>query len=117
MKPKGLLISVALLAVLGGLVFWSNKSQAAKEKEPSTKEATTKLLTIPDDQFQELKIKKVTNEVIDLKRGDNNKWRMAEPQNPPADNDTVSSMTSSLGNLTADKVVDEKATDLKQSGL
>jgi Domain of unknown function (DUF4340) len=118
MKPTGLLISVALLAVLGGLVFWSNKSQAAKEKEPSKDTAaTTKLLTIPDDQFRELKIKKVTGETIDLTRGDNNKWRMTQPQALPADNDTVTSMTGALSNLTADKVVEEKATDLKQFGL
>ena len=30
MKPKGLLVAVALLAVLGGLIWWSNKKQAAK---------------------------------------------------------------------------------------
>jgi hypothetical protein len=119
MKPKGLIISVALLAVLGVGIYFSNKSQAAKEKEPAGKDAasTTKLLTIPDDQFQELKIKKLTGEVIDLVRGDNNKWRMTQPQALPADTDTVTSMTGALSNLTADKVVDEKATDLKQYGL
>jgi hypothetical protein len=116
MKPKGLLISVALLAALGAGIYFSNKSQAAKEKEPSKDTATTKLLEIPDDQFQEIKIKKLTGEVIDLKK-DNGKWRMIAPTNLPADNDTVSSMTSSLGNLNADKVVEEKATDLKQFGL
>ena len=30
MKPKGLLIAVVLLAVLGGLTWWSNKTQADK---------------------------------------------------------------------------------------
>jgi hypothetical protein len=115
MKPKGLLIALALLAILGAGVYFSNKSQAAKEKEPA-KDTTTKLLTIPDDQFQELKIKKLTGEVIDLKK-DNGKWRMVAPKDLAADNDTVSSITSSLGSLTADKVVEEKATDLKEFGL
>jgi hypothetical protein len=115
MKPKGLLIALALLAILGAGVYFSNKSQAAKEKEPA-KDTTTKLLTIPDDQFQELKIKKLTGELIDLKK-DNGKWRMVAPKDLPADNDTISSMTSSLGSLTADKVVEEKATDLKEFGL
>ena len=50
MKPKGLLIAVVLLAVLGGLTWWSNKTQAEKGKTPDA--TTTKLLTIPDDQFQ-----------------------------------------------------------------
>ena len=63
MKPKGLLIAVVLLAVLGGVTWWSNKSQADKAKTPA--DAATKLLTIPDDQFQEIKIKKVTDEVLE----------------------------------------------------
>jgi hypothetical protein len=114
MKPTGLLIGVGILAILGGLVFWSNKSQAAKEKAPV--DTTTKLLNIPEDQFQEIKIKKVTGERIDLKR-ENGKWRMTEPKPLPADQDVVGPMTSALGTLSADKVIDEKATDLKQYGL
>ena len=58
MKPKGLLVAVVLLAVLGGLVWWSNKKQASASKSPM--DTTTKLLTIPEDQFQEIRIKKVT---------------------------------------------------------
>ena len=117
MKPKGLLIAVALLAALGVGVYFSNKSQAAKEKEPAAKDTTTtKLLEIPDDQFQQITVKKLTGEVLALKR-DNGKWRMTQPKELAADNDTVGSMTSSLGSLTADKVVEEKTTDLKQFGL
>ena len=35
MKPKGLLVAVVLLAVLGGVIWWSNKKQAQKEKAPA----------------------------------------------------------------------------------
>ena len=59
MKPKGLLIAVVLLAVLGGVTWWSNKKEAAKAKTPT--DDSTKLLTIPDDQFQEIKNKKVSD--------------------------------------------------------
>src|SRR5664279_2579873 len=114
MKPKGLLIAVVLLAVLGGLTWWSNKSQADKAKTPT--DTATKLLTIPDDQFQEIKIKKVTDEVLDLKR-ENGKWRMVAPVAMAADQDAVASMVSTLANLNADKVVEEKAGDLKPYGL
>ena len=43
MKPKGLLIAVVLLAVLGGLIWWSNKKQATASKAPATTE--TKMAT------------------------------------------------------------------------
>lgn len=114
MKPKGLLIAVVLLAVLGGLTWWSNKSQADKAKAPA--DAAGKLLTIPDDQFQEIKIKKVTDEVLSLKR-ENGKWQMTAPKPMAADQEAAGAMVSTLANLNADKVVEEKATDLKQYGL
>ena len=114
MKPKGLLIAVVLLAILGGITWWSNKNQAEKSKNPV--ETTIKLLTIPDDQFQEIKIKKLTEETLGLKK-ENGKWRMTAPKPMPADQDAAGSMASALANLTADKVVEEKAGDLKPYGL
>jgi len=115
MKPKGLLIAVALLAVLGGAIWFSNKKQAASAGKSPT-DTTTKLMTIPDDQFQEIRIKKLTSEVQDLKR-ENGKWRMVEPKQLPADQDTVGSMVSTLGALTADKTIETNATDLQPYGL
>ncbi len=114
MKPKGLLIAVVLLAVLGGLTWWSNKSQADKAKTPA--DTATKLLTIPDDQFQEIKIQKLTGELLDLKR-ENGKWQMTAPKAMPADQDAAGSIVSALANLNADKVVEDKAADLKPYGL
>ena len=66
MKPTGLLVAVAVLAVLGGLIWWSNKKQGAASKTPT--DTSVKLLSIPDDQFQEIRIKKLTGEVQDLRR-------------------------------------------------
>jgi len=115
MRPKGLLIAVVVLAVLGGLIWWSNKKQAGTPEKSAT-DTTTKLLTIPDDQFQEIRIKKLTGEVEDLKR-DNGKWRLIEPKPLAADQDTVGSMVTTLGALTADKTIEPNATDLAPYGL
>src|SRR5215471_634993 len=115
MKPKGLLIGAVLLAVLGGFSWWSYKHPASAEK-PSTNGSNTKLLTIPDDQFQEIKIAKLTGETIALKK-ENSKWQMTAPKAQPADQDAASSMQSTLANLTADKLVEEKAADLAAYGL
>jgi hypothetical protein len=115
MKPKGLLVAVAVLAVLGGLIWWSNRKQAAASKKTST-DTTTKLLSIPDDQFQEIKIKKLTGEVQDLRRV-NGKWQLTQPVQLSADPDTVGSMVSSLSSLNADKLIEDKAADLQPYGL
>src|ERR1035438_1569553 len=115
MKPKGLLVAVVALALLGGLIWWSNKKQAASPAKSAT-DTTIKLLTIPDDQFQEIRIKKRTGEVENLKR-ENGKWRLVEPQPLAADQDTVTSIVSTLGALTADKIIEPNATDLASYGL
>ena len=47
------------------LIWWSNKKQAATPARPPT-DTTSKLLSIPDDQFQEIRIKKLTGEAQDL---------------------------------------------------
>jgi hypothetical protein len=114
MKPKGLLVAVAVLAILGGLVWWSNKKQAAAGK--ASTDTTTKILTIPDDQFQEIKIKKLTGEVQDLHRV-NGKWQLTQPVQLSADADTVGTMVSSLSSLNADKIIEDKAADLQPYGL
>jgi hypothetical protein len=112
-KPKGLLISTVLLVLLAGVVWWSNRREASATKNTDT---STKILNIPDDQFQEIHIKKLTGEVLNLRR-ENGKWQITEPKPLPADQDSVSSMVSALSSLNADKVVEEKAADLQPYGL
>jgi Domain of unknown function (DUF4340) len=114
MKPKGLLIAVALLAVLGGLIWWSNKRQLAASKAPATTE--TKILTIPEDQIQEIKIQHANGDIVDLRR-DSGKWRIVQPKQLAADPDTSSSLVSALTSVTADKTIEDKATDISPYGL
>src|ERR1700679_128191 len=118
MKPKGLLIAVALLAVLGGLVWWSNKKQASASKTPATTE--TKILTIPEDQIQAIKIQHANSDVVELRR-DSGKWRVVptatQPKELAADPDAASSLVSALTSVTADKTIEDKATDIAPYGL
>ncbi len=114
MKPTGLLIAVAVLAIVGGGIWLSNKKQGSTPAKSAT-DTTSKLLTIPADQFQEIRIKKPT-ETQDLKLVDG-KWRIVQPKALAADQDAVTSMVTSLSALTADKTIDDNATDLSAYGL
>jgi len=114
MKPKGLLIAVAVLAVLGGAVWWSNKKQAAAAK--NTPDSTTKIVSIPDDQIQAIRIERPGGETDDLKK-DNGKWTLTEPKALPADPDAAASLVSSVDSVTADQTVEDKAQDISQYGL
>src|SRR4029077_11262458 len=44
-------------------------------------------------------------------------WQVTQPAAVPADEAEISGMTSNLASLEVQRVVDEKATDLKQYGL
>ena len=117
MKFRGLLVAVTLLAVLGGLVWWSNKTHKPGTDTKTADASGPKMLSIPEDQIREIRLKKTGSENTVLKKGDDGKWQIAEPKPLRADQETVNSMVSTLASLSADKVVDEKAADLAAYGL
>jgi ribosomal protein L12E/L44/L45/RPP1/RPP2 len=115
MKPKGLLISVALLAVLGGAIWYSNKQQAASAaKTPATTE--TKILSIPEDQIQDIKIQHANGDTVELSKA-SGKWRLVQPKDLGADPDASASLVSALTSVTADKTIEDKAADISPYGL
>ncbi|HEY9141239.1 MAG TPA: DUF4340 domain-containing protein [Bryobacteraceae bacterium] len=114
MKPKGLLVAVVLLAVLGGAVWYSNKKQAQKEKAPT--ETSPKIVSIPEDQFREIRLQKTGAEPVVLSRN-SGKWALTAPQPLSADPDATASLVSSLSSVTADKTIQNTATDLASFGL
>ncbi|HXA48889.1 MAG TPA: DUF4340 domain-containing protein [Candidatus Acidoferrum sp.] len=116
MKPKGLLMALVLLAGFGGAAVWVYKHPASDDGKKTADGSNTKLLTIADDQFQGIKIAKLTGETVELKK-QNGKWLMTAPRQLTADQDAAGSMQSTLGSLTSDKLIEPNATDLKGFGL
>jgi hypothetical protein len=114
-KSKGLLTACFLLLVLSGVIWWSNKKAATAEKAP-VESTTVKLLNLPEDEFQDMEIKKRAGETIHLERH-GSKWQIAGPQPLRADPDAISSMLSTLSSLSSDRTIDEKGTGLDQYGL
>ncbi len=116
-SSKGLLIAVVLLAVLGGLVCWSNKQKAAEEAKPKTETAATKIVAIPADQITQITLQKKAGEPIVLKKSAPGKWDMVEPKPYRVDSDAVASLTGTLNPLNAGEVVEQKAANLGAFGL
>jgi ribosomal protein L12E/L44/L45/RPP1/RPP2 len=116
MKGRGLLTAVIVLAALGGTLYWSNRKQKADAAKPAA-DTTLKILTIPEDQIKEVKIKKTGADETVVRKGDNGKWQIVEPKPLRADQDSVNSLASALSSLNADKLVEDKAADLSPYGL
>lgn len=118
MRARGLLIATLLLAVLGGGVWWSNKQKAAEEAKPKTDAATSpKIIAVSDDQIAQLSLKRKDGEATVLKKNASNKWEMVQPKPLRVDAEAVSSVTSTLTNLTGDQVIEEKPASLAPFGL
>ena len=116
MRIRGLLIAVAVLAALGGGVWWSERTKKAEEGKASS-DAPPKILTIPDDQIRQIEIRKPGADATIVRKNDQGKWEMTAPSPLPVDQDAMSSMVSTLSSLESGRLVEEKTSDLAQFGL
>src|ERR1700679_2185604 len=116
MKTRGLLAAVIVLLALAGGIYWSNYKQKTAAAKPAT-DAAPKILTIPEDQIKAVRLKKTGAETTVLRKGSDGKWQIVEPQPLHADQDAANSLVSTLSNLNADKLVEDKAADLSAYGL
>jgi hypothetical protein len=115
MQFRGLLIAALVLAGLAGGVWWSNKAEKEKEGKPAP-DAAPKIAEIPADQIKQVDVIK-TAETLTLRRADGDKWALAAPKELRADQDAVSSMVGTFSSLSSDRLINEKASDLKIYGL
>ena len=114
MKAGGLFTAIGLLAVLGGLIWWSNKHPTVDTK--STPPAGPKLISVDAKQIDDIKILKSGSEPIELaKLADS--WEMVKPMPMHADQDAVGMITSNLATLNADRLIDEHPGNLGDFGL
>ncbi|HWR52992.1 MAG TPA: DUF4340 domain-containing protein [Bryobacteraceae bacterium] len=115
MRPRGLIIAAALLLVLGGLVWWSNKSKdegAGKAADPSK----PILVAIPQDQVSRIEVKRAAGETTVLERK-GAAWEITAPTPLRADQDAVASMVATAASLQSEQIVEEKAVNLGEFGL
>ncbi len=115
MKFRGLLAAVVVLAALGGAAWWSEKKQKADAGKPPA-DAPPKILSIPEDQFKQIRLIKKASDTTTLSKADG-KWQIVQPKPLAADQDSVSSLVSSLSSLTSDRVIDDKPSDYSPYGL
>jgi hypothetical protein len=114
MQSRNLLIAAVILAALSGVVWWSKRHPEASSTTSTA--ASPKLVDIPDAQVQSIDLKKKDGATAELQR-QNGKWVITAPEALPADQDAVTSLTSSLNPITADNIVEDKPADSSKYGL
>ncbi len=117
MKFRGLILAILVLVVLGGLLYWSNHRKPPEQDVNSSLSASPVILKMDQGNITQLSLARKGSAPVTLVKGTAGKWQIIAPKAWSADQDEVSGMLSTLSSLTADRVVEDKASDLKQYGL
>ncbi len=118
MRFRSLLAAAGLLAALGVGVWYSNKTSKDDENKTSKDSVERpKILSIADPDIKKIEITRKDGGRVALNRTDIAKWEMLEPQKLTADTDALLPVMTQFADLKADRLVEEKATDLSPFGL
>src|SRR5579872_3717002 len=104
MKLGRLLIAAILLAGLGGALWWSDKSEKAKEGKPAA-DAPPKIITIAEGDLKQIEVKRREGEDTIVKKNDAGNWEITAPKPMPADASSISALTSAVAGFTSERVL------------
>src|SRR5258708_15217922 len=117
MKSTGLIIAAVVLAALSGVLYWSNRHPGSENDAKASIDTPPKILSLKQEDISKIQIKKQGREELDLAKGDAGKWQITAPKPLGADQEAVSSLLYTVSSLNADRLVDDKTSDLSQYGL
>ena len=115
MRFRGLLVAVVLLAGLGIGLYFSNKEKAAEAAKPPT-DAPPKILALTEGDVTKIAVKKKGGDETVVEKA-NGKWQLTSPKPYPADITAVSQLLTAAANISGDRIVEDKASNLSAYGL
>src|SRR5215469_15231143 len=117
MKGWGLIAAAVVLAALTGVLYWSDHHTAKETSAATSITSSPKMLSLKEGDVSRIEITKKGADIVSLQKNDDGKWQITAPKTLGADQDSVSSILSTLSSLNSDRLVEDKASDLKQYGL
>jgi hypothetical protein len=117
MKNTGLIIAAVVLAALTGALYWSNRHPDSGNTTKASLDTPPKILSLKQDDISKLEIKKKGGEDLVLAKADGGKWQITAPKPLNADQESITSLLSSVSSINSDRLVEDKASDLGQYGL
>ncbi len=115
MKFRGLLAAAVVLLILGGVLYWS-EHRKPKESTSSSSQSPT-IVKVDPATVTGLTVKRKGLAAVTLDKSSSGQWQITAPVPAAADSEAVSGMLSDLTPLTAERVVEDKATNLATYGL
>jgi hypothetical protein len=117
MKIRQLIAAAIVLAALTATLYWSNRQKPIEDAAKAAANAPVKILSFQKDDISKLEIKRKSGEVLDLSRTGSQNWKITSPTLLIGDADSISTILYAISPLETDRVIEEKAVDLKMYGL
>ncbi len=117
MKIRGLIVAAVVFLILSVILYWSGHRKPADDSTKKSEDTPPVILKLDESAITKLNLKRKDVEPLLLAKGDSGKWQITEPQLFGADQSTVSGIVSTLASLNSERLVEDKAADLKPYGL
>jgi hypothetical protein len=117
MKFRGLIVAIVVLLALSGVLYWSNHRKPAESSPTASSTTSPAILKMDRAGISQITLTRRGTPPVTLTRDAAHNWRITEPKPLNADQDAVSSLLGTVSTLNSDRVIEEKASDLKPYGL
>jgi hypothetical protein len=117
MKIRGLIVASVVFFILAGILYWSGHHTSPVDTAKASADTPPAILKLDESTITGLALLKKDEKPIVLAKAESGKWQITAPQAFGADQTVVSGMLSTLSSLNAQRMVEDKGTDLKQYGL
>jgi hypothetical protein len=117
MRMRSLIVAAFVLIALVGTLYWSEHRKPAGESTKASANSAPMILKLDEATITKLTLKKKDADPIVLTKNDSGVWHIVQPKTLNADQSSVSGALSTLAALTSERVIEDKASDLKQYGL
>jgi len=117
MKIRSLVVAAFVLLALVGTLYWSGHRKPSDESAKVSADTPPAVLKLDEAAITKLELKRKDTEPIVLAKSDSGAWRITQPNPFAADHGAVSGALSALSSLNSERLVEDRASDLKQYGL
>lgn len=117
MKFRNLILATIVLAALAGTLYWSDHRKGGEDTAKASTDTSPAILKLDSSSITKVELKNKDAEPIVLEKNGSGSWRITQPKPLPADPSSVANELSTLASLNSERLVEEKASDLKPYGL
>ena len=112
MKANPLVVALALLAALGGAVYYTSENPPVVDED-----VRPTLVDVEQKDISQIVIGRPDGETVTFVRGEDEKWDFGNGITFPADDAAVGLMATNLAGMSAERTVEEQVADWRPFGL